>query len=831
MKKTLHMAKVHVLKHKSAALSLFVIMMIISVLITVGMTILLGAANDFNAGRDRLNSFHSAFVMNRDIYNPSFAEIIKEDPRVSQVDIGEVLCPIGVTVNYGGEVELIGGSLIFSLGQSVKLSAPKITEEDPSIPRETAICLPAHAKGYGFSLGDPFTMTYRNRRIPFTVAAFFETSELGNATDLSLKFFVPEECYERLTAWFSRDIWIAVRFHDERDSAPFNSDFAGKIDRELSSFAFECDADFLAAASVTPVSMLSAIVVVFALLLTFVSLLVIRFRVSNSIEDSLHEIGVLKASGYTSRQIVRGYLAEYGLISCLATMLGVFLAIPLFQPIRQVLASLTGTSWTLTANVGAGAIAALLITSLLLMMIRRSCRKIKKLPPVTALRGGIAANSFRRNYFPLHKGGGSVHTRLGLKNMLVFLKTYALISLVIAGVSLAVIFMAVAYQNFVLHQATLAKMTGYELSDVNLTVTRHTDADALAARIEQWPQVRKTSMLDFVRFEIDGVTVDGTVSSGFEQLETMGAKEGRFPRHDNEVALPKILAARLDRKIGDSVSITAGGVSQKYLITGFYSVSSNGGKMAAITLEGYQRLDPNYRRGNINIYLHQGVAFDEFSALLTQNFGVLNVYRQDESSRFAGAKARAEEKISNYLEYYHIDSVEYAVIYDGQVILSGSSAAYQIEKITDFHEVLQVSLGALADAVALITQVFAVVSLVVISLILSMTVRSITAKRRRELGTLKASGFTTKQLARQLALSFMPMTAIGTILGCVGGASLVNPAFDVMLASEGVLDAALVLDPLLITLVGALTLTATFVVAHASAMRIKNISVYELLSE
>jgi ABC-type antimicrobial peptide transport system permease subunit len=291
------------------------------------------------------------------------------------------------------------------------------------------------------------------------------------------------------------------------------------------------------------------------------------------------------------------------------------------------------------------------------------------------------------------------------------------------------------------------------------------------------------------------------------------------------------MATRLGKKIGERVGIKANGVSMEYIISGFYSVTNNGGRMAAITLEGFQRLDPSYRRKNITVYLEQGIAFDEFSDLLTQNFGVVNVYKHDEDSPFARAKARAEEKISTYLEAYRIDSVEYAVIYNGEIILSGSSGAYQIEKIIDSREMFRLNIASLSDAAALLTEVFAIVSLIVISLILSMTVRSIVAKRRRELGALKASGFTTRQLARQLAISFMPMTAIGTILGCIGGAYLVNPAMDAMLASEGAFGTELILDPLLIALVGALTLAVTFVVANRSAMRIRRITVYELLSE
>ena len=830
MKKTLHIAKANLLKHKSAAISLLVIITIVSMLVTIGLSILVGSQKDFEDGVDRMNGMHSGFVMDRSMYNPAFEGLIKEDPRVSQYEIGELFCPTSPIISYGGQVDLLA-MMILNIDNPIKISTPKIIEEDGGISRENAVYLPACAKGAGFEMNDPFTITYRNKVIPFTVAGFFETSELGTPDNAAIKLFVSNECYDSLREHFTSSVMITVRLHDADGSEQFNNDFARKIDIELSSFAFVIDYNLLASLSVTAVSMFSAIIVVFALLFVFIYLLVISFRVSNTVESSMHEIGVMKASGYTSRQIINCYLMEYGMISLPAALLGMVLAMPAFPSIRQIMASMTGFSWTLGANIGAGIIAALLLTVALLVMVMRSCRRMKKLQPVEALRRGIAANNFRRNFFPLGRGKGGVHIRLGLKNMLAFVKSYVMIGIVIAGISLTVVFLAVLYQNFVLDQTAITKMVGVEIADVNVAVARHADADATAAEIEEMPQVRKTSMVDMCTFTIDGTRADGVISDDFEKLESMDTHDGRFPKHDNEVAVTKVFADRLGKKIGSSVNITVNGVSQEYMITGFYSVTNNGGNVGAVTLAGYQRLEPNYRRNSINVYLNRDVAFEDFSDALKESFGVVNVYKQDESSTYSEAKRRAEEKISNYLQQYDIHNVEYAVIYHGEMIISGSSSEYRIEKITDYKAFLKANIGSMTGVIALITQVFSMVSLIVVSLILSMTVRSIVAKRRRELGVMKASGYTARQLARQLAISFMPMTVIGVIIGCVSGASLVNPTMSAMLAEQGAYGLQFTASPLVILLAGLVITAVTFAVSNFFAMRIKKISVYELISE
>ena len=830
MKKAFHISKANIVRHKGAFISLFVIIMIVSALITTGLSLFLGVSGDYVAGTDRLGSLHSVFIMAPDIYNPSFENIISDDPRVSQYDISDAISLSNVKLSYGGDVEVFM-LVILDLDKQREVSAPLITEQDLSIAREKAIYLPVYSKGHGQQIGDVYPITYRNKQYDFIVAGFFETNDFSVINNLGLRFFVPGKSFTELKAKLGSSVWITVRFWDIWDSEQFNNDFTVKTGLDLSSFITMSDVNEWSTAPIMPISVFSAIVVVFALLIALISLLVIRFRVTNTIENSMHEIGVLKASGYTSQQIVNSYLLEYGMVSLPAALFGIILPIPVFPTIRQVLASMTGFSWTLGANMSVGIISSLFVVAVLLLMVMLSCRKIKKLPPVTALRGGIAVNSFRRNFFPLHKGLGNAQIRLGFKNIFAFFRFYAMIGLVVAGISLAVTFMAVLYRNFVTDLEGLKRMSGFEISDISLVVTRHTDADALSIEVAQLPEVRKASMLDDVLFEVDGIRTMGFVSDDYTQMEIMHTHQGRFPKYDNEIAIPKVFAIQLGKEIGDSVKVKAEGVSQEFIITGVFSTTNNGGKMGAVTLEGYRRLDPNYKRNSIFIYLHEGIAVVDFIEKLKQDFGVLNIYKQDEDSRFSTAKARAEEKISAYLEQYDIDSVEYSVIYNGEIIISGSSTEYQIEKITDMKELGDAQLSIYSGTMSLVTQVITVVSLVIVLLILSMTVKSIVAKRHRELGTLKASGYTTKQLARQLAISFMPMTAIGVIIGCIVGCALVNPAMSAALYSSGVYSADFVVNRSVIILIGVLVLSVTYGMANFSAMRIRHISVYELLTE
>jgi putative ABC transport system permease protein len=64
-----------------------------------------------------------------------------------------------------------------------------------------------------------------------------------------------------------------------------------------------------------------------------------------------------------------------------------------------------------------------------------SARRIKKLNPIVALRGGIITHSFRRNHVPLDKPKGSLPFVLAIKLMLQNMKQSIMVGIIFTVVS------------------------------------------------------------------------------------------------------------------------------------------------------------------------------------------------------------------------------------------------------------------------------------------------------------------------------------------------------------------------------------------------------------
>ncbi len=787
MKKTLHIAKSNILKNKNATASLFIIIMLVSALLTIGLSVIMGTEKDYYNGLERLHSLHSIVIMPQDVYNTSFEEFYKNDSRLTEYEVKNVLYTDIEKVMYGGEMEV--SLLILNLDEEYTISPPKIVSEDLNVPEENAIYLPVFAKNVGYKLNDTFTFWYKNKQFDLTVAGFFESGEFKTANDGNVKLFVPIEAFAELNSNIPSQFCFTARLNDVNEAARFNKEFLEftGIENEIT---LNVEAIQLSLASIMPVTIISAVLVVFAFLMAIIMLFFIHFRVSGSIHDAMQEIGVLKASGYTDRQIINCYVAEYGFISVSSAIIGVFLSLILFPAVRSVMESATGFKWALSSNIPLGLIIALILSIIILIMVFGSCKKVKAYSPVIALKGSMAISGFRKNFFPLKKGSSNVHTRLGLKNIFAFMKTYILISIIIIVSTFATVTVLGLYQAFTIDKEVFVKATGTELFDVEVQTAQHINADKLAEEISLMPEVRKTAMNDLfsqLYLDLDGERMVCMVSNDYSILENLKAYEGSMPIYDNEIAIPKTMSKVLNKTIGDTVEVYLNGKSLNYVITGLYSTST--AQSCAATVDGIQALNPNYERSQIGIYLNKDENIEDFIEKLEQQFGVVNV--------------------------------EYA----------GDSSSYQIEKITNMKEYVESNLGTYESIVSALVVVVGGVSLVIISVILSMTIKTIVTKRRKEFGILKAGGYTSRQLQFQIALSFIPFTIVSVILGGILGGVFFGPVFSATFESLGITGANVTVNIGFVTVAATIIFIITFIATNISARRIKNISVYELITK
>ena len=124
-----------------------------------------------------------------------------------------------------------------------------------------------------------------------------------------------------------------------------------------------------------------------------------------------------------------------------------------------------------------------------------------------------------------------------------------------------------------------------------------------------------------------------------------------------------------------------------------------------------------------------------------------------------------------------------------------------------------------------------ILSIATVLLVIRLLLKTVFIRKEREFGIKKAVGFTSNQLRYQLALSLMPTTMAASISGAVLGYLLLDPLFTLILGGYGILDANLLLQPLLILITAAAVTGMVFVFCFLMSGRMKKLSAYKLIQE
>lgn len=829
-------------KKKSAAIALTILILLASLFLNIGLNISSSISSFYNDKVEELHGAHYVAMFENNKYNPAYLDFFKNDDRVAEAETEEVIFmeQAGWTNSNNKEGKIPFFTVVQNIDRQNKLGGYKLIEQVEVSDKE-AIYLPVYFKGANYKLGDKLKIEYKNKEYTYTIAGFYETTVFGTINFGIFKVYLKEEAYENLYERTGGAKLISARMKSSDMSSLVAKDFEKAAKEMLTSTdsmqtILARNYEETKMANTLMAQMMSVILVIFSIIIVAICLLVVRFRIRNDIEENMQNIGTLSALGYTSRQILTIYIIEFLLIALVGILSGIICSYAIMPVLSNSLTYLVGALWRNTVHLIIDIETMISILLLVLIISYLAARAVKKYPPIVAFHGGIKAHNFKKNYFPLKKGIGNIHFKLSLKGFMLSLHQNIITGTIIFGVTFATVFCTVLYFNFGQDYTALGKMTGHELSNIQIKTTQNTNMENIAKEIEGMKGVRKTSLLDTMRINVDDIEIDTQISDDFSKMEYINVYEGKFPEYENEIVITGLLAENLNKKIGDTVTVRSGGYIGEYIITGFMQTISNFGKISLISSEGIKRIMPDYSKRTINVYLNEGIDEQSFIKEINKKYGMstsdaaLNS-ETTSKDKYSRIKKRAEEKVANLLNLYNVDSVDYALMVDGKVIVSGNSNVYKIEKITDIKIWLGTQLGAMSNTISSLTKIISIATMVIIALILSLMIKAMIIKRKVEFGTFKAIGYTTKELMMQIALSFMPTAIIGTILGTITGNISVKPLFTMALHSIGVSQFETSINPMVLIVVVILIVVFTFLIAMVEAYKVKKISVYELLTE
>lgn len=528
-------------------------------------------------------------------------------------------------------------------------------------------------------------------------------------------------------------------------------------------------------------NVIAAFMASFSTIIMVIAFIMIIFTVNTNINRDIANIGALRAVGFTISQVRRSLMIEYSIAAAVACILGISASYLLFPVLEEyAIKQLSGLVWDggfrpeMSFPVFAG------IVIVMLAVTFAATHLIRNIHPATALRFGLESHSFKKNYLPLDRTSGRLDILLALKSTLQSRGQNLIIAGVILAVSYMTAFSAILFYNTRIDITKFQRLLQGDAPDAYVNIKYESED-------EMYDCIEKVRALDGVTEAYGLGSTDAHTGdyncyllySDMPQNVYCGVYEGEMAVLANETVVGGVLAEKQGLGIGDEIKIKYMDKEESFLITGLQQAVYGFGERIYISDEGFRRLggEPVYTYIRVRSENPSDASVDEF---------------------LERAEALLGDNCTSTENYYHT------------------------QRSTDNVPVF---------AVALVILVLIVLNIFTVAIVIRLLLKTVFIKREKEFGIKKAVGFTSRQLRVQLALSLLPVSIIGSVLGAISACLTTNRLFDLIFNSYGIKNSDLTVNPVVIPVTLLIVILMVFVISFVMSGRMKKISAYQLISE
>ncbi|WP_460750367.1 ABC transporter permease [Myceligenerans cantabricum] len=472
-----------------------------------------------------------------------------------------------------------------------------LVDENGDIPEPAAgeVYVPVkYQQAFGLQAGD--TLTVSTDEGPFTldVQGVVKDAQMAASANSATRVLIADQDFEQLRqAGGLPEVIVEYRLADAGTANDFQSAYESDealpkngpaiTDQQIQIINTFSDG-------------LSAMALIFvSLLLIVIALLNLRFVISGTLQDEVHEIGAMKAIGIPDRAISGLYLSKYTAMTLVACVIGGILAIFATNFLTQSLQANYATAevglWTFLVPLIALAVVFLLVIGI----CRNVLGRVKRIEVVSALVHGStldekqAARRARRQARWVRRtglasaSGTTVNRRLAFLDLRAEGGQWILVPVVFFLTAVLITIPANLLSTF--ESPQFVTYMGAPERDLRVDLQFQEDVDGvrqeMATALEGDERLTDLRAYASVQYRTEGTegAVNLPVEVGDYSGDTIRFTEGGAPEA-GQIALSALNAAELQVGVGDTMTVERGGESADVEVSGIYQDLTAGGKTA-----------------------------------------------------------------------------------------------------------------------------------------------------------------------------------------------------------------------------------------------------------
>lgn len=444
-------------------------------------------------------------------------------------------------------------------------------------------------------IGDTLEFHISDQTFTYQISVQSKDIMYGNEMSGMTRFIFCEEDYDKMVSGSTNGGIEVYGFNTTNPRETINSMnqqalkfLANSFERSIYSLLYVFD------------MIITALLIVIGFCLILISLMILRFSLSFTMEEKYREIGVMKAIGMRDFSIQKIYLAKYFAVVVAGTIVGFLISIPVGKKMMESVSKnmVLGDS---TDAIGINLICSIVVILFVTGMCILFTGKLKKISAIEAIRSGDKGERYqKRKGLCLYKRKymGTI-SFLGLNDILYNTKRYL------------VLFFTFCI-SFVLITVPLNTLTTIESDEMTSKFNLDPDAAIYLETIEAQGDApyHNVNELENALHRIENelaekgylaklsvgalVFIEYTIEDTKEVIKPLSNypigengsfceyKAGTAPKLKNEIAFSKKIMEENNLEIGDSITARIGEKVQEFIITGYYSDYMQLGKSARL---------------------------------------------------------------------------------------------------------------------------------------------------------------------------------------------------------------------------------------------------------
>lgn len=444
-------------------------------------------------------------------------------------------------------------------------------------------------------IGDTLEFHISDKTFTYQISVQSKDIMYGNEMSGMTRFIFCEEDYDKMVSGSTNAGIEVYGFNTTNPRETINSMnqqalkfLANSFERSIYSLLYVFD------------MIITALLIVIGFCLILISLMILRFSLSFTMEEKYREIGVMKAIGMRDFSIQKIYLAKYFAVVVAGTIVGFLISIPVGKKMMESVSKnmVLGDS---TDAIGINLICSIVVILFVTGMCILFTGKLKKISAIEAIRSGDKGERYqKRKGLCLYKRKymGTI-SFLGLNDILYNTKRYL------------VLFFTFCI-SFVLITVPLNTLTTIESDEMTSKFNLDPDAAIYLETIEAQGDApyHNVNELENALHRIENelaekgylaklsvgalVFIEYTIEDTKEVIKPLSNypigengsfceyKAGTAPKLKNEIAFSKKIMEENNLEIGDLITARIGEKVQEFIITGYYSDYMQLGKSARL---------------------------------------------------------------------------------------------------------------------------------------------------------------------------------------------------------------------------------------------------------